>query len=461
MLMLMLAQLLRPPSHRRPLSWLNRLLWWEPFWLLGLAPSLLFTEYFWEPTLRPLLIVALFLFWPLRLKAEQPLLPRGAAGWFLGFLLLWLLVTIGRSANSNLSWEIAGYLYLALVGFVALIHWPPLRKQPAGLALLLMTVGVGLAVVGPEAFSVNPDKMLDAYQTEEFSLVDPTLEGETINPNILGAALALILPLGLALALHWSWARWRWLPLLLWAPILIMGNGLLLSQSRSSWLALGVAGLLLFWWLLTSPAATVGRLRQQSRWRPILALLLVAALLAALVLLWRFGVVTTFVTPELQQSTQTSLARRMDIWRLSLAMVGSNPLTGIGLGNYEEAFTASFPTLPLIQGRLAPPHAHNLFLQLALDLGLPGLLAYVGFGALLFSQLLRRLHQPPDGRQALAHSAAAQSVAIGVGSALAAMLLVGCFDNALWGTKLTMIPWSLFALALIVGEVEEPNASRS
>ncbi len=499
----------RTRQHTR--SWLHRLLWLEPFWLLGLVPSLLFTEYFWEPALRPLLVVALFLFWPLRLKAEEALLPAGAAGWFLGFLLLWLPVTIWRSTNSSLSWEIAGYLYLALVGFVALIHWPPLRKHPVWLALLLITLGGGLALLGPEAFSVNPDKMLDAYQTEEFSLVDPTLVGETINPNILGAALALILPLGLALALHGTWARWRWLPLLLWAPLLLMGNGLLLSQSRSGWLALGVAGLLLFWWLLASPTTTatesdgkgsrwrndsplptpplrregtvaraaVPPLRREgtvirsavppltrgrlgggglvvTRRRSILALLLVAGLLAALALLWRAGIVSTWLTPELQQSTQTSLTRRMDIWRLSLELVGSNPLTGLGLGNYEAVFTAAFPTLPLIQGRIAPPHAHHLFLQLALDLGLPGLLAYLGFLASLFSKLLRRLHQPPAGRQALA----AQSVAIGVSSALVAMLVVGCFDNALWGTKLTVIPWSLFALALIVGETEKPNASR-
>lgn len=485
-------------THQRRTSWLHRLLWLEPFWLLGLTPSLLFTEYFWEPALRPLLIVALFLFWPLRLKAEQALLPAGAAGWFLGFLLLWLPVTIWRSTNSSLSWEIAGYLYLALTGFVALIHWPPLRKHPEWLALLLITLGVGLAVVGPEAFSVNPDKMLDAYQTEEFSLVDPTLVGETINPNILGAALALILPLGLALALQWSWTRRRWLPLLLWAPILLMANGLLLSQSRSSWLALGVAGLLLFWWLLICPATTATE-SADKRWRNysprpnpllgrvgtvahsavpplnrgrlgggglvvtrrqrIVALLVVVGLLAALAFLWRAGVVNSWLTPELQQSTQTSLTRRMDIWRLSLEMIGRNPLTGIGLGNYEAVFTASFPTLPLSQGRIAPPHAHNLFLQLALDLGLPGLLATLGFAVSLFRQLLRRLHQPPGGRQALAHPAA-QSVAIGVGSALAAMLVVGCFDNALWGTKVTVIPCSLFALALIVGEIENSNASR-
>ncbi|MEZ4726576.1 MAG: hypothetical protein R3E79_05530 [Caldilineaceae bacterium] len=49
-------------SHRRHTSWLSRLLWVEPFWVLLLAPSLVFTEYFWEPMLRPLLIGALFLF---------------------------------------------------------------------------------------------------------------------------------------------------------------------------------------------------------------------------------------------------------------------------------------------------------------------------------------------------------------------------------------------------------------
>jgi len=446
-------------SHRRQrISWLDRLLWVEPLWLLVLAPSLLFIEYFWEPTLRPLLIVALFLFWPLRLKAERPLLPKGAAGWFTGFFLLWLPVTIWRSADSALSWEIAGYLYFALAGFIALIHWPPLRKHPHWLVLLLMALGVGLAIVGPEAFSVNPDKMLDVYQTEEFHLVDPTLQGETINPNILGGTLALILPLSLALALHWQWARWRWLPLLLWAPIVVMGNGLILSQSRSSWLALGIASLLLGWLLLSTSSLIASRSGNRSvRRRRVLGGVFVVGLLVALGGLWYMGATHTLLPPELQQSTQTSLVRRMDIWRLSLQMVASNPLTGIGLGNYEAAFTVSFPTLPLTQGRVAPPHAHNLFLQLALDLGLPGLLAYLGLWIVLLRALLVQLHQRPRTHQSLAHQAAAQCVAIGVSSALVAMLIVGCFDNALWGTKLTFIPWCLFALALISGEVENPN----
>ncbi|MEZ4726577.1 MAG: O-antigen ligase family protein [Caldilineaceae bacterium] len=391
-------------------------------------------------------------------EGRTSLLPKGAAGWFLGFLLLWLPVTIWRSADSALAWEIAGYIYFALVGFVALINWPPLHKHPEWLVLLLLMLGVALAVIGPEAFSVNPDKMLDVYQTEEFSLVDPTQKGETINPNILGGALALILPQGLALALRWPWTRRRWLPLLLWAPLLVMGNGLVLSQSRSSWLAVGVAVLLLCWLLLRIPAPTTAAGRGKlSFWRRALLGIFMVSLFVAPLLLWRTGIAGALITPDLQQSTQTSLVRRIDIWRLSLQMVGSNALTGIGLGGYEAAFTAYFPTLPLTQGRAAPPHAHHLFLQLALDLGLPGLLAYLGLWIVLLRALLVQLYQRSKTRQGLAHQAATHGVAIGLSSALVAMLIVGCFDNALWGTKLTFVPWCLFALAYLSGEVENPN----
>ena len=434
----MIESMPRRRTRQQHRSWLNRLLWWEPFWLLGLVPSRLFTEYFWAPTLRPLLIIVLFLFWPLRLKVTGTLLPHGVTGWFVGFLLLWLPVTIGRSPESARSWEVAGYLYFALATFVALIHWPPLHKQPGWLALLLLALGGGLAVVGPEFLSVNPDKLLDLYQAAEFGT---TTGGETINPNILGSALALILPLGLALALHRQWSARRLFPLLLWAPILLIGNGLLLSQSRSSWLAVGVTGLLLGWLLL----------RPHPRIRLAVALL-AAGLLLALLWFWANNGSRLVVDSAWLQSTQASLLRRLDIWRLSLQLIKDNWLTGVGLGSYEAAFTAVFPTLPLVGGRLAPPHAHNLFLQIALDVGLPGLVAFLGLLASLLRVLVNRLLQPQGQPVAVTAEPHAQPLAIGLYGALVAMLVIGCFDNALWGTKLTFIPWSLFALTFLVGE---------
>lgn len=419
--------------HRRTRSgWLDRALWLEPFWLLLLSPSLLFTEYFWDPAIRPLLIVALFLFWPLRLKAEKPILPHGPIRWLLGFLLLWIPVTIWVSANDTLSWEIAGYLYLALVSFVTLVHWPPLQRQPGLLVVGLLLLGMGLAIVGPEHFSVEPDKILDLYQKEEFQPVND-VGRIAINPNILGAALALILTLSIALVLRRDWIQGRWiqkrwiqgwLAILLIMSIVVMGNSLIISQNRSGWLALLIAGIIL--------SLLLGK-----RW---FALLLISTMIIGGATLWSTDIGTRLPFDRIADSTQESFTQRQEIWRFSLEMVASNPLTGIGLGVYEQTFAMHFPSSPKFGGRLAPPHAHNLWLQVALDLGLPGFIAWAGLWLELSRRLLRSLS---------ANDTPLYALRMGVLATFITMVVIGCFDNALWGTKLTFLPWIFFALAYI------------
>lgn len=425
---------LRHHRRQQTILWLQRLLWLEPLWLLLLAPSVLFTDYFWEPTLRPLLIIALFAFWPLHLKSGQRLLPASATGWCLAFLLLWLPITLWHTPDSILSWTVAGYIYFALATFVALSNWPPLRRHPHWLVLLLLVGGLGLAMIGPEVFSVDPDKLLDVYGSTEFSENQTMANRETINPNILAGALVMIIPLGLALALRRGWAN-RWWRLLLWAPVLLMGNALLLSQSRGSWLALAVAILVLGWLF----------------WPRLFAIFFGTAMIMGAIIWWQ-GSAHGFLDHDLVYSAQASLLRRLDIWRLSLQMLAERPITGIGLGTYEQTFTAYFPNLPLIGGRLAPPHAHNLFVQVALDLGIPGLLAYLCLLAALVRPLFSHIQYSKK-----IHHHHTYPLACGVLSSVAAMVVFGCFDNALWGTKLLIIPWCLLALAQLLGDLENPN----
>lgn len=406
-----------------------RILWFEPLWILLLAPSLLFTELLWDPTVRPLLIMALFLFWPLRLKAGEPLLPDGMMRWSIGFLLLWLPVTIWVSPRDSLSWEVAGYLYWGMIFSVALYHWRPLQKEPKWLMLGMVFVGAVLALIGPEYLSVDPDKMLDLYQQAEFQ--QTTRTGVfTINPNILGAVLAMTFVLGSALFLQRNWLKRRWLALFLVVPLLIVGNGLILSQSRSSWLAVLIAIILLLW---------------LAGWKwP--AMLISGVIAVGLVLLLVIAAGTLFPVDNLMQSAADSLIRRMAIWRFSLEMLSRAPIAGIGLGVYEEAFAAQFPSLPLVGGRIAPPHAHNLWLQVALDLGVPGLIAWV----VLFVSLGYKLYQSCSEKQSPRYP-----LCMGVGAAIVVMVIIGCFDNGLWGTKLSFIPWSI----LVVGHLATDSYS--
>jgi putative inorganic carbon (HCO3(-)) transporter len=84
------------------------------------------------------------------------------------------------------------------------------------------------------------------------------------------------------------------------------------------------------------------------------------------------------------------------------------------------------------------PHAHNLLLQVTVDLGLPGLVAYLALLINMFYMV----------GTILTHNKRALVWALGAGSlgALMAMLIHGMVDATLWGSKLALLPWLLFAM---------------
>jgi O-antigen ligase len=80
---------------------------------------------------------------------------------------------------------------------------------------------------------------------------------------------------------------------------------------------------------------------------------------------------------------------RLRIWKESLALAGSRPLSGWGLGSYGDAIeTRDIPTPPrqpylLQRYRLHAGHAHNEWLELAAECGFPALLVALAALALL------------------------------------------------------------------------------
>jgi O-antigen ligase len=77
---------------------------------------------------------------------------------------------------------------------------------------------------------------------------------------------------------------------------------------------------------------------------------------------------------------------RLSIWKSALAGIADKPFFGWGLGNFETAFYAhQFPSHELLRFGRSTIFAHNGFLQIAAEGGLPALgLVVWGFVALLF-----------------------------------------------------------------------------
>jgi O-antigen ligase len=158
----------------------------------------------------------------------------------------------------------------------------------------------------------------------------------------------------------------RALPYLLGA--LVTGSALLLSHSRGAFLATGVAIVLLLLQL-----ALVGVMRTR------MAIILVSAVLT-------LGVVTIGVSGEATLSRLTAEtspeheADRVNVYRLSVEAIKDAAATGTGLGAFLPAFRiyrdTSLPS-PTIWD-----YAHNIYLEVAMDIGLPmGML--FAFGLLL------------------------------------------------------------------------------
>lgn len=197
----------------------------------------------------------------------------------------------------------------------------------------------------------------------------PGVVQEGIHMNELGGTVA-IFP-ALLLSAWWGVRprRFSWLLLLLFVGNVFL---LLLTQSRSGWLAAaaGLGTLFLLWSRLELSV-------RHRAWVWLAAAFLV--LFAILFLLSRFSAAQLeFLIGEIpgvsQIETQYTLETRLEIWRWSLTAVGDFPYTGVGLGAWRRAGYRLYPfRLPYTYDI---SHAHNIFMQVALDVGLPGLVAY-------------------------------------------------------------------------------------
>jgi O-antigen ligase len=417
-------------------------LWLEPLWIVLLAPSLLLRDLLWDPWVHPWLILALFAFWPFRLLFTGQLAPATPVTWPAFCLLLWTPVGLINAMNWEGAWYAVGYLALGLALLFALLNWPPTQQRPWLIVAFVGIGGIGLALLGPMILPSLPQEFfLFSEELARSKPADLFNAGETINPNVLAGGLLLPIPLLTALALRFDIAHRRWLPPFLLLPTLLILSTLLLAQSRGAYLALFVSFLLVI----------------TIRWPWSGVIFLIGGIAAGSVLSME-GVVLLLEAIGSDGSV-TSLSGRWEIWTRAGQAIVDFALTGIGFDSFALVIPALYPYVEI---RSLVPHAHNLFLQVGVDLGAPGLLFYCWlWGAALWSfiTVLRNGGALPIAEEATSHhrrgrrrmlhrqAALRQALAAGGLCATVAMFVHGMVDAVTWGTKLAFFSWLLLALA--------------
>ena len=422
------------PRGRRGLQ---RIAWLEPFWILLLSWPLLLPQRFipvsWQPivaTWRPALLALLALGWPIRWIAYGHFSRRTPIDWPLLFIVLWLPVNFWASSDKTLSWDALTYLLYGIALYVALLNWPPAERRPQLVGWLVLLFGLGLAVIAPAVSSLSFGKLfrLDALETLRQQLA-AQVPGD-VNANRVGGALVVILPLAVALSIRGDWHRRRWPMALCGLAALYMLMMLVLTQSRGAYLAAAIAIVVVV--VLRWPKLRYGV--------PVVLLILVIA---------TFAIGPQVIIETVAGGTELNgLNGRLEVWSRAVYALSDFPFTGIGIGTWNKVIPVLYPFFTLAPD-VNVDHAHNLFLQVGLDLGLPGLIAYLALFINTFAMLVTTLRQ-----RAAAFDWALAAGALG---GLVAMFVHGLVDAPIWGSKPAFIPWLLVALSMQVGlHTEQP-----
>ncbi len=408
--------------------------------LLPAIPLLLFPEALPAATVGALLALAAV--WLLSLALAPALLPATP---FNLLFLLWggaLIAGILVSVDPIETLPKATGLILGLAVWRYAVVATRTRQRLAAAVALFLLLSLGFTLLGALNMRELPKIPLLSGLNPFQAIALPGLDNLAVHPNQLAALICIFLPLLFSLSLGLAGEQYpRWLrPALALATALTV-LVLVLTQSRGGWVgaAAGLFALLVLW-------AAVLPLSGARRAARLLAAAVVVAALGALLWIGPGRVRQLWLDPPAESAlgTFTTLNYRQALWPWAITAIGDFPFSGVGLGAFRQVVFRFYPIA------LTPDpdvgHAHNIFLQTALDVGLPGLVVY---GAIL-------LVAAAVGWRVARRDAGLRPVALGLLAGLVGLHVFGLADALVLGSKMGLVFW--FALGLLAAMNKEELA---
>jgi putative inorganic carbon (HCO3(-)) transporter len=323
-----------------------------------------------------------------------------------------------------------------------LVNWTRGQAHLSLLALGLAGLALGLALYALVSVSRPSGADMSFIPDAVYEPV-PLLVEDTVNPNMMAGALVMALPFPLALlvlaspgalppvsgavpaAVAWvldgRWFRRLWF---VTAALLVVAL-LVLTKSRGGWIAGGVVVYVLL----------------LRRW-PRLLWLLPVALLGVGLLAWQLGPLALLDALS-SGGVPSGWESRAEVWSRAIYAVRDFPFTGTGAGTFGPVTGILYPFFLFGPGAKVT-HAHNLLLQVAVDLGIPGLVAFLALLLLAFASALYAARSyRRAGKRAL------DALAWASLASLAGMLVHGMVDAPTWTVgRGAFVPWAVIGTAV-------------
>ena len=244
------------------------------------------------------------------------------------------------------------------------------------------------------------------------------------DPNAAGSYFAMLVCLALGMAGRASGrARAGWMALVVTNAV-----GLWFSESRTAIAAAAIAAALAAAWVRS------GHWTRRAR-------------IAALGMVLVVGIGASFGRAKLLERDPTFRGGgfRQQFNATSFRMIAARPLSGVGIGQYYQ--TSSLFLSPRMAWIYGFENAHNYFLQVAAELGIPGIalfLIWIAAAALVIARALARVADPR---------------LLGAAAGVLALLITCLTSHPLLVNEVAFSFWIQFGLALGLAESSLMNAA--
>ncbi|MEQ8671955.1 MAG: O-antigen ligase family protein [Aggregatilineales bacterium] len=363
--------------------------------------------------------------------------------WFIAFLLLGVInIFVAPYPSRGLIMLARPAIGVAL--FIYVVDFTRRVRTVEPVLKTMVILGWIMAIVALTMSQWNPKSADLQFIIDSLPRVTTFVIPGGFNPNEIGGALAWITPLMGGL-MFFGWSKLPGQRVSGWA----VGSGvalaflllaLILGQSRFA--LIGVLTALVAICVLVVP-------RGAPR----------VITLAGLTLLILFQVnmtlnIVEFNPADESQNTvglsnrdERTVGQRFDIWKSALDMVLDYPLTGVGMNRFRYGpVRQAYPVLEFdipadpndlsFQRRLIP-HTHNEFVQITTDLGIPGLIVYIGWTLTLLWMIWEIWRKGDEN---------ARLVIISAGAGIVAHMAYGMGDAITLWDRFAFVYWLMMGI---------------
>ncbi len=357
-------------------------------------------------------------------------------------LFIWLFIiflTSIYSLHKEAAFEAMASILICALAFIVLSGLDGKRKRQIGLTVAAGSFFISLLAIWQYFFFFNdimPSLVSQdpSLTQKEFLYLSDLIQRKRVTsvfaiPNLFASYLSMVNIIIVSFCFIYKKMALRGL---FWLLLIINCYALWLTRSIGGLLSftLGIILFIIFF-------SIRNKFKQISRKR------LLIFLGASLLILFIILLVKRLFYDAGTDNLQISLRGRLEFWQTAFKIIKDRPLQFTGLGGLKNLYRLYSP-----QAKLESEMVHNLFLQLWIETGIHGLLAFIWFLSAFIYKGLKKIFGSNTSSQSYLFQAAALA-------AILAFLFHNLLDFSFFVTQTAIIWWLLGSF--VIGNKREVN----